>query len=57
MDRPLPIALTILMVATFLAGMVAIKMLVAPWIFTEYGPLGIVVWIIACLAAGFALED
>lgn len=57
MDRPLPIALTILMVATFLAGMVAIKMLVAPWIVASYGVIGIVVWIAACLAAGKWLED
>lgn len=53
----MPIVLPVAMVATFLAAMVTIKLYIAPLIWHEAGWLGVAVTIVACLAAGRALED
>lgn len=53
----MPIVLPIAMVATFLAGMLTIKLIVAPWIVHEFGFVGVIVTFLALLASARWLED
>lgn len=55
--KPLPFALPMLMVAAWLAILVAVKLLAAPWIVHEYGWAGVIVSVLACLAIGRWLES